>query len=65
MKKLLLALALTGLVAGPAIAQRSTAAGQNVRGSGSIKGTTGASGSAVGQEMHKYSRANHAKGAAR
>ena len=53
MKKLLLALALTGFVAAPALAQQSTAPGQNMRESGSVKGTTGASVYAPG---HKVSR---------
>ncbi len=54
MKKLLLALALTGFIAAPALAQQSTAPGQRMQESGSVKGTTGASGYAPGQEMHKY-----------
>jgi hypothetical protein len=63
MKELILALALTGLVAGPALAQQSAAPGQRMQASGSVKGTTGASGYAPGQEMHKYGSVKGTKGA--
>jgi opacity protein-like surface antigen len=53
MKKLLFAAALAGLVAAPALAQQSTAPGQKMQQSGSVSGTTGASGYAPGRKMHK------------
>ncbi len=53
MKKLLLAAALAGLVAAPALAQQSTAPGHKLHQSGSVPGTTGASGYAPGHKMHK------------
>jgi len=54
MKKLLFAAALAGLVAAPALAQQSTTApGQKMQQSGSVTGTTGASGYAPGHKMHK------------
>lgn len=51
MKTIALALALTGLVANPLLAQQTKAPGQMMRDKGSVKGTTGASGYAPGQKM--------------
>ena len=65
MKKLLLALAVTGLVAAPALAQQSTAPGQKMQEQGSGKATTGSSGYAPGKDMHKYSHTRSTKGASR
>ncbi|MBV9610771.1 MAG: hypothetical protein JO187_14505 [Acidobacteria bacterium] len=53
MKKLLFAAALAALVAAPALAQQSTSPGQKLQQSGSVTGTTGASGYAPGHKMHK------------
>jgi hypothetical protein len=63
MKKILLATALAGLVAGPALAQQSAAPGQRMQEQGSVKGTTGASGYAPGQQMHKRGSVKHTAGA--
>ena len=54
MRTLAIALALAGMVATPVLAQQSTAPGQRMHQSDSVKGTTGASGYAPGHLMRKH-----------
>lgn len=53
MKTIALAVALTGLMATPLLAQQTKAPGQLMQDKGSVKGTTGASGYAPGQSNNR------------